>query len=132
MIGLDTNVLVRYLAQDEPRQSAAATRLMEKSLSPEEPGFVTLVTLCEVAWVLAGPYRADRGRIRSVIEALLGTRQIEVESAELAWKALRAWEGSPAGFSDALIGEVCAARGVKKVMTFDKAAAKLPSFELLA
>jgi predicted nucleic-acid-binding protein len=67
-----------------------------------------------------------------VIEALLGTRQIEVESAELAWKALRAWEGSPAGFSDALIGEVCAARGAKKVMTFDKAAAKLPSFELLA
>ena len=132
MIGLDTNVIVRYVAQDDPRQSAAATRLMEKSLSPENPGYVTLVAMCEVAWVLAGPYRADRERIRSVIEGLLGTRQIEVESAELVWKALRAWEGSQADFSDALIGEVCAASGAQKVMTFDKAAARLPHFELLA
>lgn len=132
MIGLDTNVVVRYLAQDEPRQSAAATRLMEKQLSSENPGFITLVTMCEVAWVLAGPYRADRKRIREVVEALLGTRQIEVESAELVWKALRAWEGSPADFSDALIGEVCAAKGARAVVTFDKAAAKLPSFELLS
>ena len=132
MIGLDTNVIIRYLAQDEPRQSAAATRLMERTLSPENPGFITLVTMCEVVWVLAGPYKADRERIRSVVEGLLGTRQIEVESAELVWKALRAWEGSPAGFSDALIGEICAARGAMKVATFDKAAAKLPSFELLS
>ena len=132
MIGLDTNVIVRYLVQDETRQSAAATRLMEKSLSPEDPGFITLVTMCEVAWVLAGAYKADREQIHSVIEGLLGTRQIHVESAELVWKALRAWKGSSAGFSDALIGEVCSARGARKVMTFDKAAAKLPSFELLA
>ena len=132
MIGLDTNVIVRYLAQDEPRQSAAATRLMEKQLSSENPGFITLVTMCEVAWVLAGPYRADRKRIREVVEALLGTRQIEVESAELVWKALRSWEGSPADFSDALIGEICVAKGARAVATFDKAAAKLPFFELLA
>ena len=132
MIGLDTNVIVRYLAQDEARQSAAATRLFEKTLTTESPGFITLVTLCEVAWVLAGPYKADRERIRSVIEGLLGTRQIEVESAELVWKALRAWAGSPAGFSDALIGEVCVARGAATVMTFDKAAAKLEAFELIA
>ncbi len=132
MIGLDTNVIVRYLAQDDPRQSAAATRLMEKALSPDEPGFITLITMCEVVWVLEGPYKAGRDRIRSVVEALLGTRQIEVESAELVWKALRTWERSVAGFSDALIGEVCAAKGARKVVTFDKAAAKLPSFELLA
>ena len=131
MIGLDTNVIVRYLAQDDPRQSAAATRLMEKSLSPANPGFIAVVTLCEVAWVLAGPYQADRQQLRSVIEGLLETREIEIESAELVWKALRAWEGTPAGFSDALIGEVCAAKGARKVVTFDKAAAKLPSFELL-
>ena len=53
MIGLDTNVIVRYVVQDDPRQSAAATRLMEKTLSAENPGFVAVVTLCEVAWVLA-------------------------------------------------------------------------------
>lgn len=131
MIGLDTNVIVRYVAQDDARQSAAATRLMEKTLSAESPGFVTLVTLCEVAWVLAECYGADRQRIRSVLEGLLETRQVLVESAELAWRALRAWQGSAADFSDALIDEIAAAAGATKVLTFDKAAAKLPSFELL-
>jgi predicted nucleic-acid-binding protein len=130
--GLDTNVIVRYLAQDEPRQSAAATRLMEKTLSAEAPGFVTLVSLCEIAWVLADCYHADRERIRAVLEGLLGTKQIVVESPELAWKALRAWRHPAADFSDALIGEVAAAGGATKVATFDKAAAKLPMFELLA
>lgn len=131
MIGLDTNVLIRYLAQDEPRQSAAATRLMEKTLSAEEPGFVSLVALCEVAWVLAECYGADRERIRTVLQGLLESRQIVVESAEIAWRALRAWRGSAADFSDALIGEIALAAGAGKVLTFDKAAAKLPSFELL-
>ena len=131
MIGLDTNVVVRYVAQDDARQSAAATRLMEKTLSVEEPGFVTLVSLCEVAWVLAECYGADRARIRSVIQALLETRQIVVESAELAWRALRAWDGTTADFSDALIGEVAIQAGATKVLTFDKAAAKLPTFALL-
>ena len=90
MIGLDTNVVVRYVVQDEPRQSAAATQLMEKTLSAENPGFVALVTLCEIAWVLAECYQADRQRIRAVVEGLLGTKQILVESPELVWKALRA------------------------------------------
>ena len=131
MIGLDTNVIVRYLAQDDPRQSAAATRLMEKTLSAEEPGFVTLVTLCEVTWVLAECYAADRERIRSVLQGLLESRQIVVESAEIAWRALRAWRGSAADFSDALIGEIALAAGAGKVLTFDKAAARLPAFALL-
>ena len=131
MIALDTNVVVRYLAQDEPRQSAAATRLMEKILTAENPGFISLVTLCEVAWVLGECYGADRERTRAVVEGLLGTRQLEVESPELVWKALRAWQGTNADFSDALIGQVALAHGASKVVTFDKSAARLPSFELL-
>ena len=131
MIGLDTNVIIRYVAQDDTRQSAAATRLMEKSLSADNPGFVTLVTMCEIAWVLAECYAADRERIRSVLAGLLETRQIVVESAEVAWRALRAWQGSAADFSDALIGEVARSAGAAKVLTFDKSAARLPSFELL-
>ena len=131
MIGLDTNVIIRYVAQDDSRQSAAATRLMEKSLSADNPGFVTLVTMCEIAWVLAECYAADRERIRSVLVGLLETRQIVVESAEVVWRALRAWQGSAADFSDALIGEVALSSGAAKVLTFDKSAAKLSSFELL-
>lgn len=132
MIALDTNVVVRYIAQDDARQSAAATRLMEKSLDAENPGFISLVTLCEVAWVLEDCYDASRDRIRQVVEGLLGTKQLQVESPELVWKALRAWQASTADLSDAIIGESGLAYGASKTVTFDKSAAKLPSFELLA
>lgn len=131
MIGLDTNVIVRYLAQDDPRQSAAATRFIERALSPENPGFITGITLCEVAWVLAECYGADRNRIRSVVEGLLSSKQLMVDEADLVWKALRAWDVSSADFSDALIGQIVAARGGDKTVTFDRAAAKLQGFELL-
>ena len=131
MIGLDANVIVRYVTQDDPRQSAAATRLFEKALSAENPGFVSAITLCEVCWVLADCYDADRERIRGVLEGLLGSKQVVVESSELAWKALRAWQGSSADFSDALIGEIAAAHSAEEVATFDKASAKLPRFRLL-
>ena len=95
------------------------------------PGFISIVTLCEIAWVLADCYAADRARVQAVGEALLGTRQVIVESPEVVWKALRAWQASAADLSDALIGEVAAACGAAKTATFDKAAARLPGFELL-
>lgn len=132
MIGLDTNVVVRYLVQDDPRQSAAATRLVERSLSPGNPGFISLVTLAEIGWVLAECYQADRARIQSVVEGLLSSRQIVVEQADLVWAALRSLKVSRADLSDALIGQVAFAHGAPRVVTFDKAAAKLSGFELLA
>ena len=131
MIGLDTNVIVRYLVQDDPRQAALATRLIERSLSADNAGFVTAITLCEVAWVLADCYGADRARVRGVLEGLLAAKQLVVERADLAWKALRAWEASSADFSDALIVQIGAAHGAEKTVTFDRAAARLPGFELL-
>jgi len=132
VIGIDTNVLVRYLAQDDPKQSAVATRFIEGRLSAENPGFVSAVTLCEIAWVLAESYGADRKRIRDTVESLLATKQLVIERAELVWKALRAWEGVSADFSDALIGQIAIAHGAEKTATFDRTAAKLPGFELLA
>jgi predicted nucleic-acid-binding protein len=131
LIGLDTNVVVRYLVQDDPAQSAAATRLMEGSLSADVPGFITGITLCEIVWVLAECYEADRGRIGSVIEGLLASRQLIVEDSEIVWNALHDWRKSSADFSDALIGRKVITRGGEKTVTFDRAAAKLPGFELL-
>jgi predicted nucleic-acid-binding protein len=131
VIGLDTNVLVRYIAQDDDRQSPVASRFIEGSLSAENPGFVSTVTLCELAWVLAESYGADRARIRQVMEGLLSAKQIVIEQADAVWKALRAWEGAAADFSDALIGEIAISAGSDKTVTFDKGAAKLPGFELL-
>lgn len=132
MTGLDTNVLVRYVVQDDPRQSAAATRFVEGSLAAQAPGFVSLIVLCELSWVLAECYGADKARIRNVLEGVLGTRQLVVEQAELVRKALREWERAGADFSDSLIGLVATAHGSTKTMTFDRAAAKLAGFELLA
>ncbi|HET9580687.1 MAG TPA: type II toxin-antitoxin system VapC family toxin [Usitatibacter sp.] len=132
MIGLDTNVIVRYVAQDDVKQAAAATRLFERVLSVDRPGFVSLITLCEIARVLADCYAADKPRIRAVFEGLLSSRQILVEDTEIVWRTLRTWEGSAADFSDVLVGQISAARGCEKVVTFDKAAAKLRGFELLA
>lgn len=131
MIGLDTNVVVRYLAQDDPKQSAIATRIFEQTLSQDNPGFVAVVTLCEVAWVLAECYAADRERVREAIEKILSTKQLAVETPDLVRRALRAWGDSGADFADALIGEVAAAHGAEKTVTFDRAAAKLPGFALL-
>ena len=132
MIGIGTNVLVRYLTQDDPKQSAVATRFIEGRLSAENPGFVSTITLCEIAWVLAESYGADRKRIREIVEGLLATKQLVIERPELVWKALRAWEGVPADFSDALIGQLAIAHGGEKTVTFDRTAARLPGFELLA
>jgi predicted nucleic-acid-binding protein len=132
VIGLDTNVIVRYVTQDDARQAAAASKLFERVLTSTRPGFVSLITLCELVWVLADCYDADKARIAIVIEGLLGSRQLVVEDAEMVWKSLRAWEKSSADFPDLLLGQVLLARGCEKVMTFDKAAAKLPGFELLA
>ena len=120
MVGIDTNVIVRYLTQDDPKQSAVATRFIEGRLSAENPGFVSTVTLCEVVWVLAESYGADRTRIRDVVEGLLATKQLVIERSELVWKALRAWEGVSADFSDALIGQLAIFHGAEKTVTFDR------------
>lgn len=132
MIGLDTNVVVRYLAQDDPKQSAAASRLFERVLTPDNRGFIPVVVLCELAWVLAECYGADRVRIRQAIDGLLVAKQVAVETPDAVRRALRAWDESAADFADALIGEVSRGNGAVKTVTFDRAAAKLTGFELLS
>lgn len=131
MIGLDTNVLVRYVTQDDSRQSPIATRVFERELSPDNPGFVGLITLCELVWVLEDCYAASRDHLRQVIEGLLTSRQISVEASDLVWRVLRTFAASKADFSDALIGEIASANGAATTLTFDKAASGLPGFKLL-
>jgi len=87
VIGLDTNVLVRYLAQDDPAQSAAATRLLD-GFTAEAPGFISIVTLVETAWVLARAYRTPQPGIAAIIERLLRARELVVEQSETHYLAL--------------------------------------------
>ena len=131
MIGLDTNVLVRYIMQDDARQAPLASRLIE-SLSAESPGFVPLVSVVELGWVLSSAYELDRNQLVAAIEGLLRTKELVVERAEIVWKALRAVQGTNGDFADCLISCSAAAAGCPKTMTFDRGAAKSGGMTLIA
>jgi predicted nucleic-acid-binding protein len=130
MIGLDTNVLVRYFAQDDPVQSPKANALIE-TLTAERPGYVTQVALVEVVWVLTRLYGAQRQDITQVIETLLRTRELLVESAETVWKALRKYSASVADFADCLIERACHDAQCEYTATFDAKAAKSAGLKLI-
>ncbi|MFI5014671.1 MAG: PIN domain-containing protein [Hyphomicrobiales bacterium] len=123
MIGLDTNVVVRYLAQDDASQSAAASRLME-ALSPEVPGLLTSVALAEVAWVMEELYGASRAQVGTIVKSLLQTRALVVQDAEVVWRALSRYRGGSADFADYLIERSCVALGCEATYTFDEKAAR--------
>ncbi len=130
MIGLDTNVLARYVMQDDPRQSPRATRLME-SLSAEAPGFVPVVTLVELVWVLSGSYGLKRDQVATVLETLLRSRELVIDRAELVVQALSRFAAAGVDFADALIERTAAAAGCATTMTFDIAAAKAGGMTLV-
>ena len=123
MIGIDTNVLVRYLAQDDRAQAARATAFIERECSPESPGFVGRVVLAEVVWVSESLYGASRRDIAEIVRRLLSIRQLMVEEAETAWQALRLFESGKADFADCLVACSAMAAGCERVVTFDKQAA---------
>lgn len=85
MIGLDTKVLVRYLAQDERKRAALATRLIEKEHSAAEPGFITLVVLVEVCWVLKRLYSAGAGELLAAVEDLLSTSRFPLDRRDVSF-----------------------------------------------
>jgi len=130
MIGLDTNVLVRYVMQDDPRQSPRATRLIE-SLSAEEPGFVPVVALVELVWVLAGSYALDRTQVSTVLDTLLRSKELLVDRADLVTQALRRFSAGSADFADALIERSANAAGCTAMMSFDTAAVKPASMTMV-
>ncbi|MEO6919546.1 MAG: type II toxin-antitoxin system VapC family toxin [Collimonas sp.] len=130
MIGLDTNVLVRYLVQDDPAQARKASVLIE-SLTVERPGYVTQVALVEVIWVLGRAYGAGREEIAQVTETLLRTKELVIEAAETVWKALRLYAGSSADFADCLIERACHEAQCEYTATFDEKAAKTAGLRLI-
>ena len=130
MIGLDTNVLVRYVMQDDPKQSQKASRLIE-SLTPETPGFVTLVALIELVWVLTSCYNLTREQVAQALDGLLRAKEIVLERAEQFSQALRTFGASGADFADCLIERTAVAVGCGKTMTFDIGAAKFAGMALI-
>jgi predicted nucleic-acid-binding protein len=131
MIGLDTNVLVRYLTQDDPVQSAKATKLIESQLTEAEPGFVSIVAMVETVWVLDRAYGLANQEIADAVERLLGTDILLIDREQDVFTAMFALEDGRGSFADALIGAIGASAGCSCTVTFDRKASRLPDFELL-
>lgn len=130
MIGLDTNALVRYIVQDDERQSGEASRLIETHCSAESPGFVALIVLAELVWVLEGAYGYSKDIVLRVLEQLLHTAELTVESPVVARLALADFRAGPAGFADYLIAQAASRAGCEVTYTFDRKAAKSAHFSL--
>jgi predicted nucleic-acid-binding protein len=131
MIGLDTNILVRYFERDDPAQAHAAELIIEHRLSSANPGYLTVVALVELSWVLERSYKRSQQEIGNVLEALLSNEVFEIQNelqVHVAYRAVRDGRGS---FADALIGSLGLAAGCNQTLTFDRGAMLLPGFTLL-
>lgn len=130
MIGLDTNVLVRYVAQDDAKQSPKATHLIE-SLTAEDAGYISIVSVVELVWVLTACYAASKDEICTVLETLLRTKEIIVQQADVVWKAQRLFKDNKADFADALIVCLSNDAGCSHTLTFDRDAVKYVGMRVL-
>ncbi len=130
MIGLDTNVLVRYIMQDDPRQSPKANRVVD-SLTTEAPGYVSVVSIVELGWVLETAYALSRADVASAFEALLRTKELVIDRAEQVSRALKIYASTSADFADCLIERSAAAVGCSATVTFDVGASKVAGMVLI-
>ena len=130
MIGLDTNILVRYLTQDDPIQAPKATELIERRLTQEKPGFVSFVAMVETVWVLERAYGLRPQEIVGAVERMLQTDVLVVENEQEVFTAMIALKEGQGSFADAVIAALGARVGCSSTLTFDRKALRLPGFEL--
>lgn len=119
MKGLDTSILIRYLAQDDPVQSPRANRIIEK-LAASDPGFVSVVVIAEVAWVLRSRFKAQPQEIGAAIEKILAMDAIKVQNEQQVYEAVIAVKAGQGSLADALICALGASAGCAKTLTFDR------------
>ncbi len=126
MLGIDTNVVVRLVVADDADQTDRARKLIEQTLSREEPVLISLLVLLECEWVLRSRYKFSRVAILSIFRALLEARELSFEDEPALEEALFHWKDSACGFSDCLIAAHNRRMGCRATATFDGKAARLP------
>jgi predicted nucleic-acid-binding protein len=132
MKGIDTNVLVRYIVQDDPEQSKQATQFIEKTIISEDSLiFITGIVLCELVWVLEAAYEYSKEDIASVLEKILKIRQFHIDHSRILWNALHDYEQLNIDFSDSYIAHLNILNECEYTVTFDKKAARLKHFKQL-
>lgn len=130
MVGLDTNILIRYLTQDDPIQSAKATEIIERRLTEQNPGFVSVVAMAEIVWVLDRAYGLPDREIVAAIERMLQADVLLVESEQEVFTAMTMLKQGRGSFADALIANLGSRAGCLHTLSFDEKALRLPGFRL--
>jgi predicted nucleic-acid-binding protein len=129
VIGLDTNVLVRYLTQDDPSQAARAAKVIDGAAAAGL--FISLVVVCEIVWVLEYSYDLARNEISAALEKILQTSQFAFEDKDLLWQALADYRDGKGDVADYSIGRIAQRAGCSHTITFDKAMKGSSLFRML-
>ena len=131
MDGLDTNVLVRYITLDHKEHSKIATSIIDKAKQKGEKLYINLVVVCELIWVLSGPYEYQKNDIVELLSKLFSIKDFEIESLDVLWKAIDVYRNSNFDFEDILIGELNSSSKCETTYTFDKGLKKASRFSVL-
>ena len=128
MVALDTNVIVRYIVQDDPLQAKAATRIFEKEITRDNRGFISCIALCETLWVLGRGYKQPKEKLVEVLSTILGIDNLEIEHRDLVRGALGDYRDGKADFSDYLLARIGKDAGACGTYSFDQNAQLHPLF----
>ena len=131
MIGLDTNVLVRYIIQDDAKQSPKATKIIETLDGVEKIGYVSLVSIVELVWVLGTSYELTRAQVAQALDSLIRAKQLKIESADQVIRALRVFKAGKSDFADCMIERSANSAGCEKTITFDVNASRHAGMTLI-
>jgi predicted nucleic-acid-binding protein len=131
MIGIDTNILVRYLTEDDIDQADLANKLISRYVNCERSIFINNIVICELIWVLERGYKYRKEQIVALIKEILSTIEFNFENHEILWLTLKVYEKSSADFSDISIGKTNAYLGCHTTYSFDSKAYSLEEFNLL-
>jgi predicted nucleic-acid-binding protein len=131
MIGLDTNVLVRYFTQDDPIQAKKATEIIEHRLTKDAPGFVSLVTMVETVWVLSRVYDLPNHEIAAAIEGMLQSNTLKIQNEQEVFTAMIALKSGRGSFADSLVVALGIWAGCRTTLTFDSKAGRLSGFNVI-
>jgi len=124
MIGIDTNVLVRFIVQDDKAQAKMASALILRHCSIENPGLISLIVLCEIVWVLSRAYGYSHEQVEATLRQILVTESFVVEQHELAWSAMLDYSKRLGDYADCLSARVNESNGTTTTVTFDKTASR--------
>ena len=131
LIGIDTNVIARYVVQDDRQQADIATAFLE-SLDESQQGYISVIVLVELVWLLKRGYKQPKATIIDVIYKLVHTDYIQIENKKQVLQALTLFQNTSADFADALIATQNAEAGCDYSVTFDKGAAKHSGMTILS